>query len=57
LPVNDRKLVGPIQGMDDEDVAENRPASISMKHGCVFADRVFAKTLQTRPPRRRAISP
>jgi hypothetical protein len=36
--------------MDCEDVAENRPASISMKHVCMFADRVFAKTLQTGHP-------
>ena len=39
-----------IHGTGCQDVAESRPASISMELGCVLTDRVFAKTLQTRPP-------
>ncbi len=50
LLLNHRELPGFIHGMGCQDVAERRPASISMKLGRVLPDRVFAKTLQTRPP-------
>ncbi len=50
LLLNHRELLGFIHWMGCQDVAESRPTSISMKLGCVLTDRVFAKTLQTRPP-------